>query len=97
MIPRQIIGLPAEAGGTFLDLPRKFQNSQNISHNNSQSQPEIQNQIHAHNQLLYVNKNPSQDNGSIQQKIQANKKMHFDKSYMDEHTQKTKHSLENNS
>ena len=47
------------------------------SANNSQSQPEIQNQIYAQNQLLYVNKNPSQDNGTIQQKIHANKKMNM--------------------
>ena len=67
-----------------------------MSHNNSQSQPEIQNQIHAQNQLLYVNKNPSQDHEIMQQKMQANKKRHFDTAYMDT-TQKTKNSLENNS
>lgn len=80
-----------------MDLPRKSPNAAAISHNNSQSQPEIQNQIHAQNQLLYVNNNPSQDTGMLQHKMQASKKMHFDKSYMDDNTQKTKNSLENNS
>jgi len=87
MIPRQIIGLPAEAGGTFTDLPKQYHNGQNISHNNSQSQPEIQNQIYAQNQLLYVNKNPSQDNGTIQQKIHANKKMNMMRNQLDDSRQ----------